>query len=127
MPERRKLERRDFSHYLRLMNENTGELVGHLADISTGGFKLDSKKPISPNLDFLLRMDNTSDIAEKDHLVFKARSRWCQPDAVDPALYNVGFQLIEIAPEDIEIFLRIFEKYGSKTRIKKDNQDYLWK
>ena len=127
MPEQRKLDRRDFSHYLRLMNENTGELVGHLADISTGGFKLESKNPISANLDFLLRMDNISDVANKDHLVFSARSRWCQPDSVDLAVYNVGFQLIDIAPEDLEIFIRIFEKYGSKDKNNKKNLDYLWK
>jgi hypothetical protein len=127
MPERRKLDRRDFSHYLRLMNENTGELVGHLADISTGGFKLESKKPIDANLDFLLRMDNTSDVADKDYLVFSARSRWCQPDSTDPALYNVGFQLVDILPEDLEIFIRIFEKYGSILKSKKNNTDYLWR
>ncbi|MCJ7434363.1 MAG: PilZ domain-containing protein [Anaerolineales bacterium] len=127
MPERRKLNRREFSDYLRLMNENTGELVGHLSDISTGGFKMESKNPISANLDFLLRMDNISAVADKDHLVFSARSRWCRPDSTDPALYNVGFQLIDIAPEDIEIFFRIFEKYGSNVKNNKKNLDYLWK
>jgi hypothetical protein len=127
VPERRKLDRRDFSRYLRLMNENTGELVGHLADISTGGFKLESKNPIDANLDFLLRMDNTNDVADKDHLVFSARSRWCQKDSTDPALYNVGFQLIAIAPEDIEIFIRIFEKYGSNSNKNKNDRDYLWR
>ena len=127
MPERRKLGRREFSDYLRLMNENTGELVGHLSDISTGGFKMESKKPIGTNLDFLLRMDNTNAVADKDHLVFSARSRWCRPDPADPALYNVGFELIDIAPEDIEIFIRIFEKYGSNVKNNKKNLDYLWK
>jgi PilZ domain len=127
MSERRKLDRRDFSNYLRLMNENTGELVGHLADISTGGFKMESKKPIAPNMDFLLRMDMTNDVADKDHFVFSARSRWCQPDAVDPALYNIGFQLISIAPEDIEIFIRIFERYGSKLNNNTKDSDYLWR
>jgi c-di-GMP-binding flagellar brake protein YcgR len=127
MPEQRKLDRRDFSHYLRLMNENTGELVGHLADISTGGFKMESKNPIGNNLDFLLRLDDTSDVADKDHLVFTARSRWCQRDPIDLTLYNVGFQIIDIAPEDLEIFIRIFEKHGSNSKKNKNNLDYLWR
>jgi hypothetical protein len=127
MPEQRKLDRRDFSDYLRLMNENTGELVGHLADISTGGFRLESKAPILDDMEFLLRMDITSDIADKDHLVFTACSRWCQIDPVDPTIYNVGFQLIDIALEDVEIFIRIFEKYGSDNKNNKKNSDYLWK
>jgi len=127
MPDQRKLDRRDFSAYLRLMNENTGELVGHLADISTGGFRLESKGPILDDLEFLLRIDITSDIADKDYLVFAARSRWCQIDPVDPTIYNVGFQLIDIAPEDVEIFIRIFEKYGSDNKNNKKNSDYLWR
>jgi len=127
MPEQRKLDRRDFSDYLRLMNENTGELVGHLADISTDGFRLECKTPIVVDLEFLLRMDITSDIADKGYLVFAARSRWCQIDPVDPTIYNVGFQLIDIAPEDVEIFIRIFEKYGSDNKNNKKNSDYLWR
>jgi hypothetical protein len=127
MPEQRKLERREFSNYMRLMNENTGELVGHLADISIGGFRLECKAPILDDLEFLLRMDITSDVADKDHLVFTARSRWCQMDPVDPTVYNVGFQLINIAPEDVGIFIHIFEKYGSENKNNKKNPDYLWR
>lgn len=127
MPEQRKLNRRHFPDYLRLMNENTGELVGHLADISTGGFKLECTNPIAADLEFLLRMDVTKDIADKDYLVFTARSRWCQKDPLDPTLYDVGFQLIGIAPEDVEIFVRIFEKYGSDNKNNKKSPDYLWR
>ena len=127
MPEQRKMNRRHFSDYLRLMNENTGELVGHLADISTGGFKLECKNPIASDLDFLLRMDATNDVADKDYLVFAARSRWCQRDPHDPTLYNVGFQLTKIAPEDVDIFVRIFEKYGSDSSTNKKSSDYWWR
>ncbi len=129
MPERRKLDRRDFSYYMRVMNERTGELIGHLSDISTGGFKLESKNPIIENLEFLMRMDLTNEVSEKDHFVFSARSRWCQRHPIDPLLYNVGFQIIDMAPEDLDIFIRIFEKYGSPStnNKKKNNTDYLWR
>lgn len=129
MPERRKVNRRDFSYYMRLMNERTGELVGHLADISTGGFRLESRKPIIPNLDFLLRMDLTNAVSNKDYLVFSARSKWCERHHVDPTLYNVGFQITEISPADLEVFTRIFEKYGvpAVDSRRKDNTDYLWR
>ena len=129
MPERRKLDRRYFSNYMRVMSEHTGELIGHLADISTGGFKLESKTPINENVEFLMRMDLTSEVSDKDHFVFVARSRWRQRHPIDPTLYNVGFQIIEIAPEDLEIFIRIFEKYGTQVmnNRKKNNLDYLWR
>ncbi len=123
--ERRKLNRRNFSYYMRVMNEATGELVGHLSDISTGGFKLDSRQAIPLNRDFTLRVDLTSEVANKTFMIFVARSKWCQPDHYDPSTYNVGFQIINMTPGDLEIFTRMFEKYGSNN--KNSNLDYLWK
>jgi hypothetical protein len=126
MPERRKLDRRTFSQYMRVMNEFNGELVGHLADISTGGFKLESVKPIDINQDFTLHIDLTNEISSKPYMVFNARSRWCQKDQYDPTLYNVGFQIVEMTPEDLEIFVRMFEKYGTQSQNNR-GRDYLWK
>lgn len=130
MPERRKLDRRDFSQYMRIMNEQTGELIGHLSDLSVGGFKIESKKPIVPNLEFLMRLDLTGDISAKDYMVFVARSRWCEKDKMDPTLYDVGFQLVEINPGDLVAFKRMFENYGAKKNDNKDaskKADYFWR
>lgn len=114
MDERRRLERKDFSYYMRLIDSDTQEMVGHLVDISTGGFRMDSQKPIPLNKDFRFRMDLTSEVANKPSMVFAARSKWCEVDPLDPFIYNVGFQLISISPGDIEIFNRMMEKYGTK-------------
>jgi hypothetical protein len=65
MDERRHRERKDFSYYMRLVDNDTQNLVGHLVDISSGGFKLDSQEPIPVNKDFRLRMDLTSEVANK--------------------------------------------------------------
>jgi len=126
MPERRRLDRRTFSYYMRLMNEKTGELIGHLADISTGGFKMESQKPIPSNVDFRFRIDLTSDVANVPYLVFNARSKWCQRDHIDTSSFNVGFELIDMNKADVEIFTQMFEKYGSKSN-KGSEQDYLWR
>lgn len=126
--ERRKRDRRDFLEYMRVMNENTGELVGHLADISPSGFKLESQKPIPPNTDFPFRIELAAEVADKTFMVFVARSKWCQPDQIDPTLYNVGFEITNMSPEDFEIFKNLFEKYGSQKSDKKNsNADYLWR
>ncbi len=119
MPERRRLERKEFTYYMRLIDTQTDELVGHLVDVSTGGFKLDSPKPLPLEKDYRLHLDLTSEVATKPFMVFKARSKWCQPDPLDPFVYNVGFQITEITPSDMEIFNRIVEKYGSKVTNKR--------
>src|SRR5258708_37972440 len=127
MAERRHLNRRSFSYYMRVMNENTGELVEHLADLSTAGFRLECAKPIPENRDFYLRIDLSSDISNKTYMVFGARSKWCQKDRLDPSLYDVGFQIVNMAPSDYEIFSRMFEKYGSQNPSRDSTAYYLLK
>lgn len=119
MSERRNIERKDFSYYMRLVDNDTQNLLGHLVDISSGGFKLDSQAPVPTNKDFRLRMDLTSEVADKPAMIFVARSKWCEIDPLDPFVYNVGFQLINISPTDLEIINRMIEKYGRKVKDKR--------
>ena len=126
--EKRKLDRRSFSYYMRVLDEVNGHLVGHLSDISTGGFKLDCSTAVPINRDFRLRIELTSEVANKSFMVFLARSKWCRPDPIDPTSFNVGFQIMNMAPSDFEIFSRMFEKYGSQgVQSKKSSNDYLWR
>jgi hypothetical protein len=61
-------------------------------------------------------------------MVFIARSKWCRRDHVDPFTFNVGFEIINMAPGDMLIFQRMFDKYGSQhTMRSKGSDDYLWK
>ncbi|GAB4544839.1 MAG: hypothetical protein Fur002_18440 [Anaerolineales bacterium] len=122
--ERRNLTRRNFSYYMRVMDETTGELIGHLSDISTTGFKLDCQKPIPANVLFKMRIENTGQVGGKDYVVFTATARWCKQDQYDSSLYNVGFQLINITPSDYDIFVKMFNAYGEA----RSDQNYtnLW-
>ncbi len=124
--ERRKVERRAFPHYMRLMNEHTGELVGHLVDISLSGFRLESLRPIPINTDFPIRLEVPPDLADNRVMVFRARSRWSLPDRVDPTLYNAGFQILEMTPEDKRVFGQMYQSYGSDRAAAPARPDYLW-
>lgn len=126
--EKRKLSRRSFSYYMRVMDEVNGQLVGHLSDISTGGFKLDSAQTVPLNKDYRLRIELTNEVANKSFMVFMARSKWCRTDPFDPTSFNVGFQITNMAPSDFEIFSRMFERYGSQGfQSNKSSNDYMWR
>ncbi len=128
MPEKRKLPRRDFTYYMPVLDAMTQQLVGHLTDISTGGFRLDSLKKIALEKDLQLQIQLTPDVATKEFMVFIARSKWCCPDRIDPNTYNVGFQIVNMSPTDISIFHRMCEKYGTQQQATKKNyDDYLWR
>jgi len=125
--DKRKLERKNFAYYMRVMNESTGDLVGQLGDISSGGFKLESSKPIPLGEIFFLRIDQTGEISKKSYITFKARTRWCQKDPYDPTIYNVGFQIVEMSPGDFDIFVTMFNTYGVQKKIHhKTNSEYIW-
>lgn len=124
MSERRLLNRRNFSYYMRVTDEKTGKLLGHLVDISTGGFKMDSSVALPLNVDYILRLELSSEISTKDFMTFWARSRWCRPDKLHPNSYDVGFQIVKMSPGDLEIFTRMFEKYGSQVNHIRPGTDY---
>jgi hypothetical protein len=40
----------------------------------------------------------------------------------------VGFEIINISPSDMDIFQRMFEKYGSQNSIRgKSSNDFMWR
>jgi PilZ domain len=128
MAEKRKINRRDFTYYMQVKDAATKQIVGYLSDISTGGFKLDTQAEIPPGKDFRLLIDLTPDIATQNSMVFIARSKWCRMDHVDPFTFNVGFEVVNMAPGDMQIFQRMFDKYGSQNSMKsRSSDDYLWK
>lgn len=129
MADKRKIDRRDFTYYMQVKDEGTKQVIGYLSDISSGGFKLDCPKEIKPGQDFRMHIDLTPDLgSDQTAMVFIARSKWARPDHVDPSTFNVGFEIINIAPSDMLIFQRMFEKYGSvSTTRRRSSDDYLWR
>jgi hypothetical protein len=128
MADKRKIDRRDFTYYMQVTDDLSKQLIGYLTDISTGGFRLDCSKQIPPGHDFRMQIQLTADVADKTSMSFVARSRWCHPDHVDPNTYNVGFEVVQMAPSDMVIFQRMFDKYGSEKRVKsKNSSDYRWR
>lgn len=112
MQERRKSERRSISYYMRIVDAGANQLIGHLADINLEGLKMDSQKPLPVNKEYLLRINTSSDVADKDHIKFTALSRWCLINPLEPGLYDVGFKIINMDTHDSEIVQRIMDKYG---------------
>ena len=124
--ERRQLARRNFSYYMLVMNESTSKLIGHLSDISTGGFKVESTHPLPPNTAFRLRIEQTGQISNKSYLIFDANAVWCQKDPYDPTMYNIGFKIVDMSPADYDIFVKMFNLYGTgEVTPQKNNSDYM--
>ena len=113
MEERRHVERHKFGYYMPLVDNATGNLVGHLADISQDGFRIDTTDPIPEAKIMNLCLTLTGEISRKPSMSFHARTKWCKSDGVAPNSYYVGFELTEISRENMLIYRKIVEAYGS--------------
>lgn len=113
--EKRKLERKKFAYYMRVTDEASGLLMGHISDFSSGGFKVEFTQLLALNVDYRLRMDQLGEVSNKSARIFSARTIWCRPDQDDPNLYTAGFKLVGIAAQDRDMFLKMFNTFRAKS------------
>lgn len=112
MPEKRTVPRKKFNMYMRVDNDDTGEILGHMVEVSAIGLRLETVGPLPLEKDYYLRIELTPDLgAAMPFIVFIARTKWCKMDLIQPNLFQVGFSISEIVPEDREVFLKIIQKY----------------
>ena len=113
MPERRTTPRRKFDYYMRVVDDDTQKIIGHMVQVSAIGLQLETTAPLPLQKDYYLRLELTAELADRPFIIFRARTKWCKIDDIHPNLYHVGFAVMEIMPEDQKVILDIIKKYGS--------------
>jgi hypothetical protein len=83
---------------------------------------IDSEKPLPVEKDIRLLLDIPPDVSGTPHISFKARSKWCRSDAIDPSLYDIGFSIVEISTADSAILKHLSEKYS-----KQEGYSFPWR
>ena len=108
--EKRQLKRWYLVMYLRVFNEDTGELLGHVVDINKHGIRLVSDKPIPPNQTFRLWVDVPKENAPRQRIHLEAESLWCGQD-VNPDYYDTGFRLQNISTQALLQLQLLIEEF----------------
>ena len=111
MDERRTRKRVYMMFYSRIRDRHTGDLIGHLVDLTPDGALVVSETPAEVGTVLPLQMELPEDISEKQYLKFDGQIAWCRKD-VDPSFYDMGFQLLDILPEDMALIKKFIESYG---------------
>ena len=111
--EKRIDKRRKFNFFMRVMDDDTHEILGYLVDISPQGFRLECQKALPVQKEYTLRLEGASIVSDRPYIVFVARAVWSQPDPVIPHEFIEGFRIITIPTFEQEIYLRLAEKYGT--------------
>ena len=68
MSEKRKHRRVNLLYNLKVYDLKTTKYLGHLVDISSGGFKMLSKAPVRPDKEFHFRIDLSESVCDIKHL-----------------------------------------------------------
>ncbi len=109
--DRRKLERRHLIYYLRVFDQETDQLLGHLVNVSPEGVMLISENPLETEKRFQLCMHFPDKIFGKEGLTIKAQSVWCKRD-INPAFYDIGFKIEELAWDDATVLKELIDRFS---------------
>lgn len=113
--DRRRLERKRLTYYIRISNADTREILGQILEINTMGLSVDLLIPLPLEIEYTLRMDLLDSSFEKLYITFKAYSKWRRADPINAGFYNMGFEITQIDPEDIEVIERVASLYGERS------------
>ncbi len=113
MDERRKLPRKYLVVYSRVFEQDQGNLLGYLCDLSLEGAMVLSEGQQDPGTVIMLRFDLPdigASLFETEQMDINARVVYCQPD-VSPTFNNIGFEFLKVTPEQKVYIERMMEKY----------------
>lgn len=107
----RKLKRRHLIYYLKVMDRDTGELLGFLVDITTQGIMIMSERPIKTGGTFHLQILLPSSDDERKYLNFDARSKWCER-SINTDFFDIGLELMNVNMDAFEAIEKIISELG---------------
>ena len=109
--ENRKLLRRHLIYYLRVFDNLTGDLLGHLVDLTVEGLMLVSEEPIKTKKHYELRMVLPKEIHNQTTVTFEAESLWNKKD-INPSFYVTGFRIKSLSPDVTSILDYVISMFG---------------
>lgn len=107
--DRRQSERLEIGN-LRVRVKDTGELVGRIVNLSFGGMLVNSATPFEPDLSYLFRIPLEEAYQGHYYLEVEAECVWCT-NAVNPAIYSVGFMFPPNSADHIPFIEHINARY----------------
>jgi len=99
MEDYRHRPRKNTPHNVKVLDEETGRILGRVVDITADGMMLVSRTEIAPGTQFDLRINLPVMVHHRTDVSVTARTVWCNSDA-NPSYFKVGFKFINLAGED---------------------------
>lgn len=111
MDEKRRLPRKYLIIFSRVFERTLGKMLGYLSDLSESGGMIISEEPLQVGTTISLRLDLPDPkFFHMHNLHIDARVARCDPD-LSPAFYDIGFEFLEVTPENLIVIQRMMEVY----------------
>jgi len=94
--QRRRHKRWRLIFYPSVYNERTGQVMGHLLDVTLEGMKLISQKPLPIRRNYLVGIEFTADSGNTRRITLEARSLWSERDS-NALFFDTGFKFMNIS------------------------------
>ena len=108
--ENRRLKRWYLVLYLRVYDEDTNALLGHIIDINKEGMRLVSDQPLPLNRAFRLWLDVPRESAPRQRIHLEAETLWCAHD-INPDFYDTGFRICTISAQALLQLQLLIEEF----------------
>lgn len=109
--DKRKQPRRHLIYYLKVVQPGSGELVGHLIDISSIGMMMIGKQALEPGQILALQILTPTVFEEASHLDVVCETIWCHKD-VNPEYFASGLRFVVPLPETETVIQDLVEAFG---------------
>ena len=109
--EKRKEPRRHLIFYLKVVDPVSGQLIGHLVDISPVGMMMICQDELATNQEIPVKLILPAVFESATHLELIGDTVWCHKD-VNPDYYAVGIRFRNTTPENTLIIQDLVDSFG---------------
>lgn len=103
--------RRQLYFNLAVYDDDTGEMLGRLSDLTHEGLMIVSPRPLDVDRLYRLRVELPDALGNPVALEFVARSRYCRPDVNDD-YHDTGFHIVDGGAAHVDTVREWIARYG---------------
>ncbi len=110
------MTRKELVFYLEISNADTGEMLGHIVDLTTRGCKVVNKDGFAKGESYSLKFSLPDGRYGVPDITFNAISRWTKPD-INPDYLVTGFEIIRLGANERKIVRKLMDHFGFKGEV----------
>ena len=111
MVDMRKRPRKNTPHLVRAIDDETGNVLGRVVDITSDGMMTVTSSSVSPGQQFLVRLNLPVMVHNRSDVVVETEVVWCTRDK-NPNFYRAGFKFLNLRGEDGFLLEEVMHKFS---------------